>query len=67
MEEELKGMQFDLSDPIVVVFDVCEDLQEISEAADNNFLDKEILQKGLQIIRNKKDFIMGLEDWDPPP
>lgn len=63
----LKARVFDISEPIVALFDEVEDLQELSIAAENELTERQLVQIGVQLIKNTNNFERGLETWLSQP
>ena len=55
-EAEVMATTWQPSDPIVLLTRPIENLQKLATQADNPFSDKQLLEKGLSIIRNTRDF-----------
>jgi len=63
-EAEVMAMAWQPSDPIVLLTRPIENLQKLATQADNPYSDKQLLEKGLSIIRNTRDFEYALIQWE---
>ena len=59
----IKARVFDVSQPLVAMFDAVEDLLELSIAAEDEFTQRQLVNLGQQLIKNANDFERGLEIW----
>ena len=66
-ELSVRQMQYDLQEPLVVVFEEVEELEKLATAAGNPYTPIQIVQFGLQIIKNTKDFEDGIKAWNALP
>lgn len=67
--DKLRERIFNISDPLVVLFNEIEELKALSIAADNEYTEKQLVSIGIHLIKNMNDFERGLETWivRPPP
>ena len=63
IEDKVKTMEYNLAEPLVVVFNEIEELARLGGAANNPFSDMQQVQIGLRIIKNTNDFEQGIQDW----
>ena len=61
--DKLRDRIFNISDPLVVLFNEIEELKALSIAADNEYTEKQLVSIGIQLIKNMNDFERGLETW----
>ena len=67
IEDKTKAMEYNLVDPLIVVFNEIEELARLGTAADNPFSDKQLVQIGLKIIKNTNDFENAINAWYERP
>jgi len=72
--EELKGQEetlcskvFDIQQPLIILFDELEELQQIYVAALNPYTGTQMVNIGLKLIKNFNDFEKGLISWFERP
>ena len=63
VEEKLRSRVFDITEPLVVLYNEIEDLHSLSIAAQNEFTETQLVNLGIQLIKNFNDFERGLDDW----
>ena len=63
-QDEVRGYTYNVTDPLTTVFDLVEDLQLIAEAAGTPYTELQLVNFGLDIIRNTGDFKDGLMTWN---
>ena len=51
-ETALRARVFDISQPFLELFNAVEELQEITTASQSPYSDKQLVQIGMQLIRN---------------
>jgi hypothetical protein len=66
-EMELRAFVYNLQDPLVTLFDQVEDLKKLGDAAQMPYSEQQIINFGIQLIRNTHDFQDGLKDWYSKP
>ena len=66
-EDEVKNIAYDLCNPIAVAFTVIDDLKEMGVAAENEFSPTQLVDKGIQIIKNTNEFETSLGTWLEKP
>ena len=66
-ETNLKDKLFDITQPIIVMYNEIQDLQDLAIAATNAYSDKQLVAIGIQLIKNMNDFEKGLTDWYARP
>ena len=60
-EQEVKAFVYHLQDPLVVLFDKVEDIAKLAQAAKMPYTKAQIVNMGIQLIRNTHDFHAGLK------
>ena len=65
--ELLKAKAFDITQPLIVMYNEVQDLQDIATAANNSFSDTQIVNLAIQLIKNMCDFEKSLIDWYARP
>ena len=63
-ELEIRSMSFNPADPMILLFNPLEKLRKMAEAAKIDYTDAQILDMGLTVIRNTRDFEKALGDWE---
>ena len=63
-QEEIMKTPWQPTDPLVLITRPLERLQKLSDKARIRFTDAQILEKGLQKIRQTRDFESALERWE---
>ena len=66
-EQKLRDKVFDISEPLVVMFNEIDDLLELSAAANQAYTPSQIVNLGIQLIKNTHDFEKGLDNWYDRP
>lgn len=66
-EEKVKNFTWNIIDPPVVLFNLIEDLQTISDAANNPKTISQLINYGLEIIKNTGEFETALLAWIARP
>jgi hypothetical protein len=66
-ELSVRQMQYNLQEPLVVVYEEVEELEKLAEAAGNPYTPIQVVNFGLQIIKNTKDFEDGIKAWNALP
>ena len=61
--EKLRERIFDLSEPLVVLFNEVEDLKDLLITVDNEYTERQLVNIGIQLIKNTNDFERCLENW----
>ena len=62
-EQEVKAFVYNLQDTLVVLFDKVEDIAKLAQAAKMPYTKAQIVNMGIQLIRNTHDFHDGLKTW----
>jgi hypothetical protein len=62
-EQEVRAFVYNLQDPLVLLFDQVEDLKKLADAAQMPYTTRQIVNFGVQLIRNTHDFQDGLKAW----
>ena len=52
-----------MADPILIIFNAFEDLEEIVKAANTDFSKTQLVNKAAQIITNTNGFEIAMEEW----
>ena len=66
-EETLKAKVFDITQPLAIMYNEIQDLQDLATAANNAFSDRQLVLIGIHLIKNMNDFEKGLIDWYARP
>ena len=61
--EEIRGLNYELDDPIVTFFNEIEDLQNFGIAANNEYYEEQFVKFGIHIIKNIGEFEHDLRIW----
>ena len=62
-EMEVRTFIYNLQEPLVTLYDQVEDLQKLGDAANMPYTTRQIVNFGVQLIRNTHDFQDGLKTW----
>ena len=62
-ESKLKAKVFDVSEPLVIMYNEVDELKDLAEAAKNPFSDSQLVNIGLNLIKNTGDYKKGLIEW----
>ena len=65
--EKVRNMTYYLTDPINNIFTAVQDLGELSDAANNPYSDRQLLEFGLGIIQKTQDFERAQLEWITKP
>ena len=63
LEQNIRAKVYDICEPLVIMFNEIEELQDIATASSNAFTDKQMINIGIQCIKNFNDFEKGLSEW----
>ena len=63
-EMEIRSMTFNPADPMILLFNPLEKLKKMAEAAQIAYTEEQILDMGLTVVRNTRDFEKALGDWE---
>ena len=66
-ETTLKARIFDITQPLVELFNAVEELQLIATASSSPFTDKQMVSIGMKLIRNMNDYEKARGDWMAKP
>ena len=66
-EEKIKQKTFDITQPLCILIDDIEDLQEMALAANSAFSDSQLVRMGMTCIKNTNDFEQALSHWYAKP
>ena len=66
-EAEIWAMVYNPADPLILLFNPVEKLEKLGIAAKIEYTEKQLLDIGLTIIRNTRDFERALGDWETIP
>ena len=61
--ETLRQKVFDISQPLIIMFNKVDELQELATASGNPFTPRQLTEIGIQLIKNFNDFEKGLTTW----
>ena len=62
-EVEVRAFVYSLQEPLVSLFDQVEDLKKLGDAAQMPYTEPQIINFGIQLVRNTHDFQDGLKSW----
>ena len=62
-EQNLRTKIFDICDPLIILYNDVEELQELATASDSPFSDTQMVNIGVQLIKNFNDYEKGLSEW----
>ena len=62
-EATLRARVFDITEPLVVMYNEVDDLQELATSAGLPYSDNQIINLGIKLIKNMKDFEKRLTSW----
>ena len=63
-EIEVRAMTFHPADPMILLYNAIEKLKTMGEAAEIAYTEPQLLDIGLTIIRNTRDFEKALGEWE---
>ena len=63
-ESEIRALSFHPSDPLVVLFNPIEKLKTMGTSAGIPYTEAQLLDVGLTVLRNTRDFERALGDWE---
>ena len=63
-ETSVRQYQYDITDPLSLVFDLVEDLQLMAEAAGTPNSESQLVAFGVEILRSTHDFQDGIKSWN---
>ena len=66
-ESKLRTKVFDITQPMEVMYNEVEDLQELATAGSVPFSDPQLVNLGIQLLKNMNDFETGLTAWYARP
>ena len=66
-ESEIRTMTFHPADPMILLYNPIEKLDKMGEAAGIPYSSEQLLDIGLTVIRNTRDFERALGDWEMKP
>ena len=64
---KVQNMTYLLTDPINNIFQAVQELGQLADAASNPYTDRQLLEYGLNIIRNTHDFELAQISWNQRP
>ena len=67
IEDKVKTMDYNITEPLVVIYNEIDELARLGTAAGNPYSDMQQVQLGLRIIKNSNDFENGIEQWYERP
>ena len=62
-EAQLRSRVFDIQQPLVEMYNVVEELQEIATASSSPYTDRQLVGIGMQLIRNMNDYEKARGKW----
>ena len=66
-QEKLCAKVFDIEQPLIILFNELEELQQVACAALNPYTDTQMVNIALRLIKNLNDFEKGLTSWFERP
>ena len=67
-DSALRTRVFDITKPLVIIYNEMDDLQQLATAAGLPYTDAQFINLGIRLIKNMNDFDKGLTEWfDSPP
>ena len=66
-ETDIRALTFQPADPMILLFNPIEKLKTMGESAGIPYSEQQLLDMGLTVLRNTRDFEMGLGDWELKP
>ena len=63
-EAEIRSMSYNPADPMILLYNPVEKLRKMTEAADISYTTDQLMDIGLTVIRNTRDFERALGDWE---
>ena len=66
-ENEIRQMNFHPADPMIMLCNPIEKLQRLAQAAKMTHSENQLLNLGLTVARNTRDFERALETWEDKP
>ena len=63
-EIEVRAMTFHPADPMILLYNAVEKLKTMGESADIAYTEPQLLDIGLTVIRNTRDFEKALGEWE---
>ena len=59
----MRSKVFEITEPLVILFNEMDNLQELATAARLPFTDAQFVNLGIRLIKNMNDFDKGLTEW----
>ena len=66
-ESEVLNLQFNPADPMITIFRPIEQLQKKAVEADIPYSEEQLLEFGLTLVRNTRDFEKAIGEWNAEP
>ena len=66
-ESEVLNLQFHPSDPMITIYRPIEQLQKKATESDIPYTDEQIMEFGLTLVRNTRDFEKAIGEWNAVP
>ena len=66
-ETEIRAMIYNPADPLILLYNPIEKLKTMAISADIPYTNDQLLDIGLTVIRNTRDFEQALGDWEAKP
>ena len=67
IDAKVRNLIYDISEPLVTLFNEIEELARLATAASNPYSDMQQVQIGLRVIKNTHDFEAGIREWYARP
>ena len=62
-ESALRARVFDIAQPLVIIYNEMDDLQQLATAAGLEYTEAQFINLGIRLIKNMNDFDKGLTEW----
>lgn len=62
-EDALRARIFDITQPMIHLFQAVEDLQTLATASNATYTDRQLVKLGLKLVKNMQDLEKGREKW----
>ena len=62
-EASLRAKVFEITEPLIILYNEVEDLQALAVAATIPYLDAQIINLGIKLIKNMNNFDKSLTSW----
>ena len=66
-EREVENINYQLTEPLTDVWTELDDLQKLATRANLKYSDRQMVEMGMNIIKNTHDFEQGIYEWEKKP